>query len=110
MLGTYQLTAYRSVRNQTDATPFHTATGERCHPYGVAVSQDLLKKNGGPLDYGDWIYIDEVGLKVVNDCMNIRHRKSIDVWVDSADDEHKFFQKFRNGRRQVWIIKIKKSQ
>lgn len=102
LIGTLQVTSYRSVKNQTDSTPFTTSTGERVHPYGVAVSEDLLcphaygkhkvhKKVDCPyynrIHYGDWLYVEGYGLKVVNDVMNPRHKQSIDLWVRTLAQE-----------------------
>lgn len=106
-LGNLTPTAYRSVPAQTDDTPFITATGERVHNKGVAVSQDLLKKNGGPLEYGDLLYIHGVGYKFVNDCMNKRHKNRLDVWVRNYADEKEFDRKFRGKKLKVWVIKKK---
>lgn len=101
LLGQLTITSYRSVPNQTDDTPFYTSIGEHVHPHGVAVSQDLLKKNGGPLDYGDTLYIEGFGFKVINDCMNKRYTNRIDIWVKTYDEEKKINIK----SKKVWIVK-----
>ncbi len=94
------------MENQTDGTPFVTSTDEHVHKYGVAASRDLLcpmamsrnKKirlhNGRTchlkgLHYGDWLYIPGYGLRVVNDTMNKRHRKALDLWVATKDEERR---------------------
>lgn len=100
-LGSMVVTSYRSVPNQTDDSPFHTSTGEHVCKHGVAVSQDLLEKNGGPLNYGDWIYIEGIGVKQVNDCMNKRYKKQLDIWVVSYEDEKRFHNKFKNKKLSV---------
>lgn len=105
LLGQLVVTSYRSVPEQTDSTPFHTSIGEHVHPHGVAVSRDLLKRWGGPLDYGDTIYIEGVGLKVVNDVMNERHKQRIDVWVSTLDDEKQFHKEHKSRKYQAWLIK-----
>ena len=102
LLGQLTTTSYRSVPSQTDSTPFHTSTGEHVHKHGVAVSEDLLcPKAFGPkkvhkkasckysakLHYGDWLYVDGYGLRVVNDVMNSRHRNRIDLWVPTYEME-----------------------
>jgi len=99
-LGSMQITAYRSVPNQTDSSPYYTSIGERVHPHGVAVSRDLLKRFGGPIDYGDTLYIEGFGFKVVNDCMHERHRQAIDIWVVNKIEE----SKIKIQRKRVWII------
>lgn len=107
IIGTSQVTSYRSVVEQTDSSPFFTSIGERVNAGGVAVSQDLLKKNGGPLDYGDYIYIEYIGIKRVNDCMNIRHKNSFDVWVATHEEEKAFDKKMRGKSPRIWLIKPK---
>lgn len=103
LVGTLQVTSYRSVPAQTDSSPYYTATGEHVHAQGIAVSRDLLcpdayglhrmhRRNHcahkDKLHYGDWLYVDGYGLKVVNDCMNERHRESVDMWVKDKPTEH----------------------
>lgn len=103
LIGALQVTSYRSLVNQTDSTPFHTATGEHVHSKGVAVSRDLLcprsygktrlhKKEVcpykyGKLHYGDFIWVKGYGIRVINDVMHERHKKSIDLWVSSHNEE-----------------------
>ncbi len=103
LIGTLTVTSYRSVPSQTDDSPFLTSTGEHVHNAGVAVSVDLLcplsygktKKHSAArcqykdtrLHYGDWVYVKQAGLKVVFDVMHPRHRRSIDVWVKTYQDE-----------------------
>lgn len=109
-IGNLTVTSYRSVPEQTDQTPYITSTGERVHKYGIAVSQDLLKKNGGPLEYGDMVYVDRLGWKIVNDCMNIRHRNRMDVWVPDLKSEKEFDQKYRNTKFKIFVIRRKVSE
>lgn len=85
VLGMLQVTAYRSVPAQTDASPFHTSIGHRTHPFGAAVSQDLLKS--GKVKYGDYICVDTLGCYVANDTMNARHTNSVDIWVPTYSAE-----------------------
>ncbi len=98
------VTSYRSVPAQTDSSPFYTSTGEHVHPHGVAVSQDLLSRWGGPLNYGDTVYIEGVGLKVVNDCTNERLRQHLDVWVGTHDEEKDFDRRHRGKRARIWVV------
>lgn len=99
MLGNYTVTSYRSVPEQTDSSPFITSIGEKVNKSGVAVSQDLLKS--GKLHYGDIIYIQGVGLKVVNDTMHPRIKNHIDVWVRTYREEKKF------GTKQCYVFVVK---
>lgn len=103
LIGTFDVTSYRSVSSQTDDTPYHTSIGQRTHPHGIAVSQDLLKS--GHVRYGDLIYVEDVGFKFVNDTMHIRHKEHIDVWVSSYKEEQEFHRKFKGRKLKVWIVK-----
>lgn len=114
LVGNLTVTSYQPKESQTDSSPWTTSIGERVHPHGVAVSRDLLKRWGGSIQYGDWVYIDRYGLKVVNDCMaekeydRVLHkyipiRNHIDIWVPNLKEEAKV------GRqsRKVWLLKRK---
>ncbi len=85
VLGQLMVTAYRSVPEQTDDSPFITSIGHHTHPFGCAVSQDLLAS--GDVKYGDYLYIEGVGSCVVNDTTNERHAKLVDKWVSSYAEE-----------------------
>lgn len=101
LIGNMMITSYRSVPNQTDSSPFTTSIGERVHPHGIAVSRNLLKRWGGPLDYGDTVYIEGYGVKIVNDCMHERHKNHVDIWVSTAAEEKAIGVKKGN----IWLIK-----
>lgn len=110
LLGNVAVTSYRSVPNQTDDTPFHTSTGEHVNERGIAVSRDLLKRWGGPLNYGDQVYIDGVGFKYVNDCMAERHKNAIDIWVPTLKDEKAFDKKYAGKKLTMWVIRDKRTK
>jgi hypothetical protein len=114
-IGILQITSYRSVELQTDSTPFVTSTGEHVHKNGVAVSRDLLCPRAygrtkrhrrvdcthkHRLHYGDWVYVNGYGIKVVNDVMHERHSQAIDMWVSSHAEEKRV--QVRKG--DVWLI------
>lgn len=103
LLGDYHVTAYQSVPNQTDASPFTTSIGERTSPHGVAVSQDLLAN--GTVKYGDLIYIEEVGWRIVNDCMHERLTGRFDVWVPSNEAEKQFDKQFAKRKLRIWRVR-----
>lgn len=107
-LGSFIVTSYRSVKNQTDSTPFITSIGERVCSDGVAVSQDWLRSK--KLKYGDWIYIQDVGLKRINDTMNKRWRNRFDCWLPFYSMEHQFYLKFGKRKLKIWLIKTVKSE
>lgn len=85
LVGNLTVTSYRSVPEQTDDSPFYTSIGEHVHKNGVAVSQDMLKS--GVVKYGDVLYIEGIGFKVVNDVMNARHKNHLDIWVETYEQE-----------------------
>lgn len=133
-IGSLTFTSYRSVSNQTDSTPFYTSTNERVHSGGVAVSQDRLcgacrklhKRCKHPeyqfkVHYGDCLYLEGVGFKIVNDCMGrfskyiIRTKEGIkvlfkrqdnwlDVWVPTLMAEKEFHKTKGIHRYPVWRI------
>ena len=92
-------TMYHPVEAQCDDTPLITADGSRIHPYQVsdwnwiAVSQDLLKKNGGIFEYGDQVYIKGThkdGVYTVRDCMNKRKTFQIDILESIGTSQYKY--------------------
>tara|TARA_R100001244_G_scaffold40177_1_gene36327 strand:- start:571 stop:1155 length:585 start_codon:yes stop_codon:yes gene_type:complete len=82
------VTMYHPVPGQTDSTPNITADGtvfriENASDYRyIAVSQNMLIRNGGFLDYGDWVVVDagkKSGLYQVRDTMARRWTNRIDI-------------------------------
>ena len=82
------VTMYHPVPEQTDSTPNVTADGtvfriENASDYRyIAVSQNMLIRNGGFLDYGDWVVVDagkKSGLYQVRDTMARRWTNRIDI-------------------------------
>ena len=93
---TLRATGYNSLVNQTDSTPFITATGARTRFGVVAVSRDLL---GDEFPYGSLVrlrdlgsyytgrgagafqsLLDSQGLFIVEDTMHARKTQQLDVW------------------------------
>lgn len=93
---TLRATGYNSHVNQTDSTPFITATGASTRLGIVAVSRDLL---GRDLPYGSLVrlrdlgsyytgrgagmfqsMLDQQGLFIVEDTMHARKTQQLDVW------------------------------
>ena len=92
-------TMYHPVEEQCDDTPLITADGSRICPINVsnwnwvAVSQDLLVKNGGFLNYGDKVYIKGThkdGVYTVRDCMNKRKTFQIDILESIGTSQYKY--------------------
>ena len=96
---TVKATMYHPVEAQCDDTPLITADGSRICPINVsnwnwvAVSQDLLVKNGGFLNYGDKVYIKGThrdGVYTVRDCMNKRKTFQIDILESIGTSQYKY--------------------
>ena len=94
-------TMYHPVEAQCDDTPLITADGSKICPISVsewnwiAVSQDLLKKNGGIFDYGDKVYVKGThkdGIYTIRDCMNKRKTFQIDILESIGTSQYKYDQ------------------
>ena len=93
-------TMYHPVEEQCDDTPLITADGSKIDPYivsnwnWIAVSQHMLTRNGGPLNYGDTVYIfgteHKDGMYVIKDCMNKRKRNQIDFLESLGTPQYKY--------------------
>ena len=92
-------TMYHPVEAQCDDTPLITADGSRICPINVsdwnwiAVSQDLLKKNGGIFNYGDQVYVrgtHKDGIYTIRDCMNKRKTFQIDILESIGTSQYKY--------------------
>lgn len=103
LLGVLTVTSYQPIPAQTkpeckDKWHCETSVGDRLTMYGVAVSQDMLKD--GRVHYGDVLYVPGFGWRVVNDCMNHRHKNAIDLLVVTHDEEK------RVGVRHLKVYRI----
>jgi len=93
-------TMYHPVEEQCDDTPLITADGSKIDPYKVsnwnwiAVSQHMLTRNGGPLNYGDTVYIfgteHKDGMYVIKDCMNKRKTNQIDFLESLGTPQYRY--------------------
>ena len=93
-------TMYHPVEAQCDDTPLITADGSKIDPYKVsswnwiAVSQHMLTRNGGPLNYGDTVYIfgteHKDGMYIVKDCMNKRKTNQIDFLESLGTPQYRY--------------------
>jgi 3D (Asp-Asp-Asp) domain-containing protein len=92
-------TMYHPVEGQCDDTPLITADGSVIDPYSVsdwnwiAVSQDMLVRNGGILNYGDEVYIKGThkdGIYTIHDCMNRRKTAQIDFLENVGTKQYKY--------------------
>ena len=93
-------TMYHPVEEQCDDTPLIPADGSKIDPYKVsdwnwiAVSQHMLTRNGGPLNYGDTVYIfgteHKDGVYVIKDCMNKRKTNQIDFLESLGTPQYRY--------------------
>lgn len=81
--GTVLATAYNSLPNQTDSSPWITASGTRCRE-GVIASNFL------PM--GTKVKIAGFGNRIfrVEDRMNKRYKNRIDIWFRDYSDAREF--------------------
>lgn len=91
-------TTYNPVTWQCDDTPDILADGTKIdvlkateYKY-IAVSQDLLERNGGHLNFGDYVYISNTkhhdGIYQVKDVMNKRYTNRIDFLQTLGDKNY----------------------
>ena len=93
-------TMYYAVQGQCDADPLVTACMFKINPNKatehkwIAVSRDLLKKNGGKFEYGQKVRLVGAGKKsgvyVVADTMNKRFRNKIDILETQGTPLYKY--------------------
>ena len=111
-------TAYNSHANQTDRTPFITATGARTRFGVIALSRDMLRS----VPYGSLVRIEDLGawgsgrgrgtynrllsgvLFQVEDTMHPRKMRTVDVWFYSRS------QALQWGARQVKLTIIRRGR
>ena len=94
------VTMYQPVYPQTDKTPDITADGTRIRIHKaseykfVALSRNLLKRWGGPFNYGDFILIKNAGHKdgvyQVRDTMNPKWVNVVDILESKGVEPYKF--------------------
>jgi 3D (Asp-Asp-Asp) domain-containing protein len=94
-------TGYSSTVIETDNTPFITASNTRTRDGIVAMSRDMLRRYNpeAPFDFGDIVHISGLGDFVVEDSMNPRWRRRVDVWFPSRPAAFEF------GRHRVIVTK-----
>lgn len=93
-------TMYNPVKGQCDSDPLITAGMFKINPHRasehkwIAVSRDLLKKNGGTLEYGDKVKLmgtdKKDGVYIVVDTMNKRYKKRIDILETKGTPLYKY--------------------
>ena len=93
-------TMYHPVMGQCDDSPDVTADQTKIpnidscsHLCWIAVSQDLLWFNDGPIRYGDTVYIKaghKTGYYIVRDAMNRRFKKKIDFLESVGTEAYRY--------------------
>ena len=93
-------TMYHPVVGQCDDTPDITADQTKIpnidscsHLNWIAVSQDLLWFNDGPIRYGDTVYVEaghKTGYYIVRDAMNRRFRNKIDFLESVGTEAYRY--------------------
>ena len=94
------VTMYQPDKIQCDDTPDITADGTRIRIHKaseykfVALSRNLLKRSGGPFDYGDFIFISDAwhkdGVYQVRDTMNPKWVNVVDILESKGVEPYKF--------------------
>jgi 3D (Asp-Asp-Asp) domain-containing protein len=81
--GRVTATAYNSMESQCDSTPWITASGTRCREGVIAANH---------LPIGTKVIIEGMGpqIFIVEDRMNRRYNKRIDIWFRHYDDALRF--------------------
>jgi len=92
---TVEITAYNPLPNQTDSTPFITASLQRVKNGIVALSRDLEEEYD--LQFGDRIYLildgEMIGPFEFQDRMNRRWKRRVDIFMWDKKDALKFGRK-----------------
>ncbi len=96
------VTMYHPVTRQTDSTPNILADGTRIRVHNasdykfIAVSRNLLKRYGGWLDFGDFVFLNGTNIKdgvyQVRDTMNKRFVNRIDILESPGTKPYKFVE------------------
>ena len=94
------VTMYNPSPEQTDSTPNQTADGtiinpERASEYRyIALSRDLLRRWGGPFNYGDYVIIKGTtgydGIYQVRDTMNPKFINRVDILLTEGSKQFRF--------------------
>jgi len=97
---TVYATMYHPLIGQCDDSPDVTADQTKIpnidscsHLCWIAVSQDLLWFNDGPIRYGDTVYVEaghKTGYYVVRDAMNRRFKKKIDFLESVGTEAYRY--------------------
>jgi len=78
------VTAYSSTPDQTDDTPFITASGSTVHPGTLAAN---FLRFGTKVRFPDY---DKNKIFIVEDRMNQRYSQRADIWMETRDEAKQF--------------------
>ena len=96
------ITSYNNEESQTDSTPHIMASNRMVYEGAVAISRDLKEKY--KLRWGDFVLLDSDRLYVIEDLMNERYEKRIDIF--SFDKKRSKKINFKN--KEIKIYKLKR--
>ena len=96
------LTAYSSTPDQCDSSPHITASNKPVRRGIIAVSNDIMKELG--IGFGQRVLIPGHGVFQVQDKMNPRWRRRVDIWHDDREAARLF------GKQKGTILWIADSQ
>ncbi len=90
------LSAYNSIPNQTDGSPYATAIGSLTRD-GVVASNNLPigTRVRFPDHFGDKVFR-------VEDRMNTRYQNNVDVWMEDITDARKFGRRYAKVEVVEW--------
>lgn len=92
------ITAYSSTVGQCDSTPYLTASDHSVHVGIIAVSDDLVEEMG--LRFGQRVLIPGHGLFEVQDRMNSRWKRRVDIW----QEDHEVARRFGSRKGTlIWV-------
>lgn len=97
------VTGYSSTPEQTDSTPYITASMTHVRRGVIALSRDLIRSYNpkAPFNYGDHVMVEGVGVFVVEDTMHRRHHRRADIWFPTTDEA------MRWGRKTLRISHVR---
>ncbi len=84
------VTAYNPTHDQTDGDPLIAASMRKVRPGTVAVSRDLFDQGWV---FGKKVRIEGLGIFEINDLMNPRHTKRVDVFMWDEKEAQAFGKK-----------------
>jgi len=85
---TVTVTAYSPSVDETDSTPYITASNRRVRDGICAISRDIEKELD--LKWGDMIYLEGIGTCEFQDRMHRRKRKQVDLFMWNKSDAVRF--------------------